>query len=212
MKLFSRPKLGATDTQLVLRNLSVSLSAGVPLARALRTFESDSPRSRKPLLTHLRRSIEQGKSLADAMESAPKRFPAIAINLVRTGETSGSLPKSLDAVAAHLKKMMELKRKIRSAMMYPTFVLIAVLGLGISIGTLVLPKLIPLFETLDVELPWTTRALLATAHFLDTYGLLFAGSIILLLIGVFLLTRTEWFKPHWQRFLLHIPYIGTVQK
>lgn len=212
MNLFGKPKIGTTDAQLILRNLSVTLRAGVPLAKALRTFEEDSPRKRKVQITHLRKRVEQGHSLADAMESAPEKFPDIAVNLVRTGELGGSLPESLDAVAHHLKKMLELKRKIRSAMMYPTFVLIAVLGLGISIGTLVLPKLIPLFESLDVELPWTTQALLIVAEFLDTYGIMLAGVVVVTLLAFFTLIRTERIKPYWHRTLLMIPFIGNVQK
>jgi type IV pilus assembly protein PilC len=212
MKIFGTPKVGITEAQLLLRNLAVTLRAGVPLAKGLRTFEEDSPRNRKVLITHLRKRIEQGNTLADSMESAPKQFPPIAINLVRTGEMGGSLPESLEAVSTHLQKMLELKRKIRSAMMYPTFVLVAVLGLGISIGTLVLPKLIPLFETLDIELPWTTRLLLFVAHFLENYGIILGAVILVGMIGLYSITRMESFKPYWHRFMLYIPFIGNVQK
>jgi len=212
MNLFGKPKIGTTEAQLLLRNLSVTLRAGVPLVKGLKTFEEDSPRSKRKLITHLRKHIEQGNTLADSLDSAPKQFPPIAINLVRTGEMGGSLPESLEEVSVHIQKMLELKRKIRSAMMYPSFVLVAVLGLGISIGTLVLPKLIPLFETLDIELPWTTRLLLTVAYFLENYGLLIGVCILVFIICIYSLTKMEWFKPAWHTFLLHIPYIGDVQK
>ena len=212
MKLFSKPKVGTADAQLITRNLSVALKAGVPLAKALQTFSKDAPKKHKVLMLHLQSSVEKGHSLADAMESAPRRFPHIAINLVRVGEMSGSLAENLAAIANHLGKTQELKRKIRSAMMYPTFVLVAVVGLGLSIGTLVLPKLTPLFETLDVDLPWTTRALLAVAQFLEVHGIQMIALTLLLLLLAFLVTRLEAVKPYWHRTLLAIPYVGVVLK
>ncbi len=204
--------VGVTEALLLLRNLAVALKAGVPLARALKIFEEDANRVRKPLLKHLRNSVEQGNTLAKALETAPRRFPDIAVNLVRTGEIGGTLAESLEAAVTHLRKMQELKRKIRSAMMYPTFVLVAIVGLGISIGTLVLPKLIPLFETLDVALPWTTRLLLKTATFLEVYGVMSAILFVLILLILFLLTRLESVKPFWHRLLLIIPLVGNVQR
>ncbi len=212
MNLFSKPRMGASAVQLLMRNLAVTLRSGVGLSTSLKAFEKDAPKKHKAVLTHLRSSVEHGNSLADAIESSPKAFPAVAINLVRTGEMSGTLPESLDAVSSHLKSMQELKRKIRSAMMYPTFVFVAVIGLGISVGTLVLPKLVPLFESLDVELPWTTELLLLVARMLDTYGFIIAAGTFLLIGGLFSITRMEWFKPYWHSFLLRIPYIGAVQK
>lgn len=212
MKIRIFNKLGTNDALLFSRNLAMTLGAGIPLARALKLFEDDANRKRKPLLRHLRGSVEQGHTLAEAMETAPKQFPSIAVNLVKAGEMGGTLEASLDAIVKHLKRIKELKRKIRSAMMYPTFVLIATLGLGISVGTLVLPKLIPLFESLDITLPWTTRLLLWIANFLDLYGITLAVSFVSFLIAFYIVTRIEVVKPYWHRLLLMMPYIGQVQR
>lgn len=197
---------------LLLRNLSMTLRSGVSIFRALSFFAEEATGSRKTLIEHLAKSIEAGHTLADAMVSAPRKFPEIAINLVRSGEASGNLPDSLATIAKHLQKKQNLIRKIRSAMMYPTFVLIAILGLGLSIGTLVLPELIPLFDSLDVTLPLSTRMLLVIAEFFSNYGVLIIIAVSLCLFCFYILTRLEAVKPYWHGFLLRIPYIGALQR
>lgn len=202
--------IGTQEALILMRNLAIALKAGVPLARALKLFEDDASASRKPLIAHLRRSVEQGQKLADAMESAPRRFTPLAINLVRTGELGGILEESLQAVVNHLQKSKELSRKVRSAMMYPMFVLVAVIGLGLSIGTLVLPRLIPLFESLDVELPWMTRVLLQVAVFFQNHGVVFSAAVILSIIVLVFCVRLAIVKPFWHRVILTIPYLRDV--
>lgn len=211
MKLRFLSALGTADTILLLRNLGVMLKAGVPLVRALSIYEGDTPKRTRRVVSHLRQSVEAGHSLAEAMETAPRLFPPLAVNLVRTGELSGTLQESLATIVRHLQKAQDLKRKIRGAMMYPCFVLVAIGGLGLSVGTLVLPDLIPLFESLDVELPWTTKTLLWVAGVFDEHGTLITLSVLSGIMGIFLISRLEATKPLLHRFFLMIPYVGAVQ-
>lgn len=205
-------RIGTMEALNLLRNLSMTLRAGVPLARAIALFEEDIPNGRRAVVTHLRKSVEAGRTLADAMKSSPRSFPALVVNLVRTGELSGTLQQSLEESARHLQKYQDLKRNIRSAMMYPTFVLVAVLGLGLSVGTLVLPELIPLFDSLDVELPFMTRALLVIATFFDQYGLLVVIVTAVVMALLFLLSFLESIKILIHRILLYLPYLGKMQR
>jgi len=156
--------------------------------------------------------METGHPLATAMQSSPRAFPPLVVNLVRTGELGGTLRQSLEEAVRHLHEVQELKRKIRSAMMYPTFVLVAVLGLGLSVGTLVLPELIPLFESLDVELPWTTRALLHVASFFEAYGMAVTAGVFFVIAALLVLARLEIVKPALHSLFLTTPYIRTIQQ
>lgn len=211
MKLpFSR--VGITESMLLARNLAITLKAGVSLGKALTMFEQETPKRKRALITHLRTQVEQGHSLASAMESSPRTFLPIVVHLVRTGEKSGTLEKSLHEVVSHLHRIQDLQRKVRSAMLYPVFVLVAVLGLGLSIGVFVLPKLIPLFDTLDVELPLLTRILLRVAIFFENYGVIFAVCVVLATIVLSLIVRLEAIKPLWHRAMLAIPYVSQVIK
>lgn len=210
MKLFTR-SIGAEEMILLLRNIGVMLKSGVPLARALGILEGDVPKRRRAVITHLKESVEKGLPLAQAMETSPRRFPPLAINLVSAGELSGTLEGSLVAIVKHLRASQDLKRKIRGAMMYPLFVLIAIIGLGLSVGIFVLPQLIPLFESLHVDLPLSTKIILWLAKFFKANGVL-AGIGAVLLFGMLVMVNTaQRTKPLMQRFLYSLPYIHTIQ-
>ncbi|MBI3332129.1 type II secretion system F family protein [Candidatus Peregrinibacteria bacterium] len=210
MKPFTT-SLGAEETILLLRNIGVMLKAGVPLARALSIAESDSSKRMRAVIKHVRLNIEMGRALADAMATAPRRFPPLSVNLVRTGELSGTLEESLDAIVRHLRAAQELKHKIRAAMMYPFFVLIAIGGLGLSLGIFVLPKLIPIFESLDMDLPWSTRLILWLAEFFGAYGLWVGFGTFVAAAVVLTLLSLERTKPLIHRLLLSLPYIRRIQ-
>lgn len=210
MKLTILRRLPTTETILFLRNIAVILKAGVPLPKALAIIEEDSPRRMRPLLQYLRRTVEAGRGFAEALETAPRTFPALVVSLVRVGELGGTLQGNLEEIVKHLRKADDLKRKIRSASLYPTFVLIAVVGLVMAMGMLVLPRLTPVFESIGITLPWTTRVLLAVAKFFETYGVLFTMGMVGGLTLIFFLTRLEAVKPFFHIILLRIPLIGKV--
>lgn len=151
-------------------------------------------------------------TLATAMESSPWVYPALAISLVKAGELSGTLQQNIESLVDHFRKIQELRRKIRAAMTYPIFVLIAVMGLGLSVGTFVLPQLLPLFEGLGVKLPFTTRVLMAFAQFFAAYGIIVTplAFVVMIILGV--LSRLEFIKPVTHRIFLFIPLIGTIQR
>ncbi len=207
-----RRRLKNKEFLTMLRNLSVTLKAGLPLVRALTLLESDGhPRTRR-IFNHLRRSVETGMTLADAMESAPYIFPPLSVNLVRAGELSGTLQRNMAEIVIHLQKSQELARKIKAAMLYPTFVLVALFGLGLSVGTFVLPQLIPLFDSLDVQLPISTQVILLMAKFFNAYGLIFTPALVVMIAAFIFLIRTERMKPIMHRIYLHIPLIRSIQK
>lgn len=210
MSSHSTRRLSTNEVTLLLHNLYVMLHSGMPIGRSLDLLLQDARASMKVVILHIRTSIEQGKQLADAMATSPRAFPLVAISLIRTGEMSGNLAHNLEEVVKHLRKSDELKRKILNALLYPSFIMIAVLGLGLSTGTLVLPKLIPLFDSLEVKLSWSTRLLLFVAAFMKDWGMLTSFCVFISIIAGIFLVRIEKVKPLWHRILLSIPVIGRV--
>lgn len=202
-----QPSVGSKEIILLFRSISIMLRAGVSLLRILSVLEADAPKRTRRIITHLRNGVETGRPLAEALETSPRRFPPLAVNLVRAGEQSGSLVESLTAIVKHLRASEELKHKIRNAMMYPLFVLIAITGLGLSVGILVLPKLIPLFESFDVELPWTTRVILWIAKFFEVHGVLAGITAVVCGFFGFIVYSSERTKPFVQQFFSSLPYI-----
>jgi type IV pilus assembly protein PilC len=206
-----RPTLKAKILITLLRSLSVTLRAGVPILQALAMLKAADGR-RAGLVTHLHTSLETGKTLAEAMETAPAAFPPLAVSLVRVGELSGTLQQNIESVVKHVRKTTELKRKIKEAMMYPCIVLAAMAGVGAAIGLFVLPQLRPLFESLDVDLPATTRLLMRASGFLEAHGTTFLASVGASLLGLLLVLRLEAVKPLTHRMTLRIPLVGRIQR
>lgn len=204
--------IGIVRALTIFQQLSMILKSGMPLLRGLTLMEQQASRGDRAVLLHLKTSVGTGHTLAAALQTSPQRFPQIAVRLVESGELSGTLAESLEAIAKYLRKNLELQRKIRSAIIYPAFIVIAVIGLGIAVGTYILPRLIPLFQSMRVTLPLSTRILLAVAAYLNEYGLQTAAGIVAFCTAASMIVRLEFVKPVWHRFILLLPFIGMITR
>lgn len=199
------------DLIMLSRQLEVLLNAGVPLVRALSVAaeQSRSPRLARAV-EDVRKSIEQGHLLSEAMEAQPKIFPEIFVNLVRAGELGGLLPAMLARLGDLLEYENETRQKVRSAAFYPGIVITELaLAFGVLIK-LVLPRFVTLFQGLGADLPLPTRILLGLNSVVETYGL-----VILLAIGgvaaaVVLALRTARGKDVRDALLIRLPILGAI--
>ncbi len=195
-----------------LRNLGVTLAAGVSLIDALQLFADEGTARQKRAARHLYGLVMKGVSLGAAMETSPVTFPPIAVNLTKAGELSGNLERNLQETATYLKKTHELRRSIRTAMLYPLFVLVTMFAVGMAVGLFVLPAIVPLFQSLDVPLTLSTKILIGTAAFFKDFGL----ELLLAIFCVALMLTVSWqfggSRSLMQRVLLHIPYVGVLQR
>ena len=207
-----RPKIKTKELLTILRHLTMTIHAGVPLLKALTILEEDAKRNRKKLLEHLRRSVEAGHKLADAMETAPFKFPELVITMVRTGEVGGTLEESIVRVMHRIKKAKELRSKVVGAMMYPVMILSMVTALGLAMGLFVLPQITPLFKSMGAELPTPTKIMMAGSEFLQMYFLHLGIGGAVGLIAIILLSKIEKIKYAEHSFFLRIPLINTVIK
>lgn len=195
-----------------LRNLGMSIGAGVSVREALEFLEQEASGRQRTVIAQLREHIENGATLTHAMQSSTAGFPPLAISLVQAGELSGTLERNLREVVSYLSKSRDLKRAVGGAMLYPIIVLITLFVVGMMVGIYVLPAIIPLFQSLDVDLPFATKILLRLARFFQDYGLLvLLYSLIGILICV-IASRFAVVRSPLQRLMLRLPYIGKLQK
>ncbi len=151
-------------------NLAVMLKSGITVNEALTTLgEQTSSKTFQKVLINMRSQVQAGIPLSKAFESEKEIFGSIFISLLRVGESSGSLDESLTYLANWLEHDHTLKQEISAAITYPKFVFGATFAMGAGLALYILPKLIPLFSQLRVNLPLATRILLAVTAFIQNY-------------------------------------------
>lgn len=201
-----------TNLLLFTKHLSISLKSGMTLAESLEMIEDQAKGPMKKIVKNILTDIETGNNFNQSLAKYPKVFSPVFVSMVKIGEVSGTLEKSLNQLSDEIRKSYEMKKKVKGAMMYPMIVLIAVLGLGFSIAIFVLPKIIPLFSIIKSELPITTKALIFIANAFETNGLMISVVTFTLVAGLIILTKQNFVKPFTHRLLVVIPGLKNIVK
>ncbi|MDO8504749.1 MAG: type II secretion system F family protein [Candidatus Liptonbacteria bacterium] len=167
------------------RHLSMVAKAGMPVQEGLRIIraQTESKVLRK-IIDQLIADLNNGHFLADSLGQYENLFGNFFINIIRVGETSGTLSKNLLYLAEELRKSKALSSKIKSAMIYPAVILFATLGMIVFLTFFIFPKLLPLFQGFGTKLPATTTALIAVMNFIKNYGIYMLGASVVLYIGL----------------------------
>ncbi|MFA5991436.1 MAG: type II secretion system F family protein [Candidatus Doudnabacteria bacterium] len=193
------------------RQLATLISARVPIIQSLRILQEQiTSKYLLEIIGDLISSVENGDSLSSAMVKHPDIFGNVYVSLVRSGEVSGSLDKSLVYLADQLEKDYELKGKVKSAMTYPVFVLSALVVVGLLMFKFVLPKLTAVLEEQGGSLPPVSVALIAMTKFFGAYWWTVIISIIGAILAVKYYVSTEAGRYQWDSMKIHLPIIGDI--
>lgn len=209
-RYFGRP-IPLNDLIIFARHFRSMLHAGVPVIRALRSLAENAHHDRlRKALVDIAANLEGGTSLAESMAEHREVFPPLFINMVRVGEQSGQLEMSLARMADNLEQERLTRERIKSALRYPSFVMVAIIGAFAVVNLLVIPTFAQLFENMDATLPLSTRILLGMSNGLQEHGLVIL--ITATIGGLFLRSylRTDAGRLQWDQFKLHIPIAGPV--
>lgn len=191
------------------KNLSAMLSAGLSLARALSVIKRQSDnKSLKAVVVGLSESIKKGLSFHEALAQYPKVFSELLIAMTRAGEESGSLSESLSTVGLQMERSEELSRKIKGAMIYPAIVVTAIVIVGILMLMFVVPTLTKTFTELGVQIPLTTRIIVALSDFMANHSLFVFSSIVLFTVCCILIARSKKGSATILAVALYLPVIG----
>lgn len=199
------------DLVLFSRQLSTLISARVPLLQSLRILEGQL--ENKALLAIVRdliSSVENGESFSLALSKFPDTFGNIYVSLIKSGESSGSVAESLNYLADQLEKDFELRKRVRSAMTYPAFVLIALAIVGFLMFKFVLPNLTAVLEEQGGTLPPLTVAIIAATKFFQVYWwailLVFAAAVL----GARMYLRSMAGRYQWDAIKIRLPLVGRI--
>ena len=193
----------------VTRELAIMLGAGQDLDRALRFVVENVGNTRaRTILAEVRDKVRSGSSLAAALAAEPRSFSRLYVGLVRAGEAGGTLPATLDRLAALLERERSLTSSMRAALIYPAVLVIAAIGSIFLLLDYVLPQFTPIFEQAGAELPASTRALMLLGQMTGAA----APWLLVLAVAVVLIARRALAAPALRlkvdRFLLRLPVAG----
>jgi len=210
---FKKVKLG--DLVVFTRQFSTMINAGLPIVRALYVLSEQTGNPKlKEVIVAVRKDVEAGLALSEALDKHPKVFSRLYVEMVRAGEIGGILDGVLLRIADQLEKDQDLRRKVKSAMTYPIIVLILAILAASFMLIFIVPIFARMFEDLGGTLPLPTRVAMAISDILTSiFGVfVYAGMIA----AVFLFLRwknTEQGRKVWGRLVLRIPAkIGDVMQ
>ncbi len=206
--IFGR-RIKAEDLVVFSRQLSTLVNSGIPLSQSIRVLadQAENPKF-KNVLYSVNDDIETGLSLSEAFARHPKVFSSLYINMVRAGESSGTLDAILDRLASYLEKTQALNRKVRTALVYP--IVVSAMALAITTGLIlfVVPTFKNIFATLGGTLPLPTRILILISDTLKKYFFIILGFSV----GAYFLLRqfiqTEFGRFHFDKTMLKLPVFG----
>ncbi len=201
--------IGLVDKMFFARNLGVMLGAGLSLTRAIDALVQESSNAKfKKILDEVNSSVVKGNTFADSLRIHEDVFGSLFVNMIEVGETTGKLTMVLNLLANQMKKDHNLRRKVKGAMIYPAIIIMALVGIGSGMLIFVVPTLAATIKELGVELPLTTRIIIALSDILVNYAVwVFIGLLVFVLLFWRALKSARG-KSIFDRLVLHFPIFG----
>ncbi len=204
-------KMNIKDDVVLLftKQLHTMLKAGIPMLLALQTVkEQTKDENFKQIIETIRRDIEQGSKLSDALSQFPKVFSSIFINAIKVGEISGTLEESLLYMHQFMEKDLQIRSDVKKALRYPMFVVIGIIGAFFVFVTTVIPNFLPMFQGTGHALPLPTRILLGVYTLMTDYGLILFIVLVVTTASLVYYFRTPKGRFFLDQNLLKLPVIG----
>lgn len=207
----TEPKVRPLDVQLFSRQMYTLLKAGVPIMRGLAGLqESASNRTFGRVLQDTRESLDSGRELSASLRRHPDVFNPFYISMVRVGETTGRLDEVFLHLFDHLEFERDMKSRVRTAMRYPLFVIVAMIAAIAVINLFVIPAFAKVYAGFNVELPLVTRLLIGASNFTVHYWPLMLAMIAGLALAFRLYIATPKGRYRWDKIKLRLPIMGKI--
>ena len=202
-------KVKDKDMAIFTRQFSTMIDAGLPLVHCLNILaEQSESRNLRGVTANIARSVEQGSTLAESLRKHPRTFNDLFTNMVDVGETGGILDVVLQRLAVYIEKAAALKRKVKSAMVYPASIVGVAFMVIVFMLTFVIPTFAAMFKDMGAELPLPTRIVVWLSDFVRGYILLILAGIVGCVFALRSYYRTENGKSVIDALLLKTPVFG----
>ncbi|OFZ66027.1 MAG: MSHA biogenesis protein MshG [Betaproteobacteria bacterium RBG_16_56_24] len=210
-RLLTEKPITQFDVMLFSRQMYTMLKAGIPIMRALAGLqESTLNPTFVAMLQDLRESLDSGRELSAALRRHPKVFTPFYVSMVQIGEMTGMLDETFMRLYDHLAFEIEMKDRIKAAMRYPTFVVMAMAIAVVVINLFVIPAFAKVYAGFHAELPMMTKILIGFSGFMVDYWLLMLAMAIALAAGFRVYINTAKGRYNWDRYKFRIPVAGKI--
>ena len=209
--LFAR--IGPLDLSMCTQQLSTLINAGVPIAEALQVVavQSDKKRIQRVLMA-VRSKVLEGHTLANALGDFPSTFSGLYRSTVRAGEQSGYLDAVLSNLATFLEERFQARRDLETALYYPLLLLFSALGIVFFLMVYVMPDFVDLFDSMGVDLPLVTMALIAASELVREWSVVILSALLVAAIGTRILLAQPRLREIWDRQKMGLPLVGWLSR
>lgn len=202
-------KVKSQDLVVFTRQLATMMDAGLPLVQSLSALEEQTDsKAFKSILKQVTARVEQGEAFSQALAEHPRVFNRLYVSMVQAGETGGLLAEILDRVASYLESSARLRKKVKSAMSYPTIVCFIAISIALFLIIKVIPIFADIYKDFGAKLPGPTQILIQFSDFVRNYFLLTLTGVVGLVVGFVKLKRTKQGAAIWDRIKLKLPIFG----
>lgn len=206
---FMKGRVKKRSLAIFTRQLATMIDAGLPLVQSLEILaQQEEDETFQEIIRTIKNEVEAGATLAAALQKHPRCFDNMYVNLVVAAEEAGTLDVILSRLATHIEKMEELKKKIKSAMVYPAMIVTVAIGVTVVLMVFVVPVFEKLFAGFGSTLPLPTRIVVAISDIFKSYLLIVIGIVVVAAIVLRKYYNTEKGRLRVDGFLLKLPIFG----
>ena len=204
-------KVSLEELQIFTRQMYSLTRSGIPILRAIAGLaETTHSQRMKDALNDISEQLTSGRPLSAAMNQHQDVFDSLFISMVHVGENTGKLEDAFIQLSGYIEREQETRRRIKSAMRYPIFVLIAITIAMVILNIMVIPKFADMFSRFGADLPWATKLLMATSSLFVNYWHVMLVALVGVIVGIRYWHHTEKGERQWDKWKLHIPAVGSI--
>ena len=204
-------RINVNDIATFNRQLADLINAGIPLVKALTVLQTQTSNpALAAIITQVTSDVSGGDSLADALAKHPKVFTKLFVAMIRSGEAGGMLDRVLGRLADFAERDAETRAKLKSAMAYPAFLVIAGFGAIVMLMTFVMPKILDVFKQMDQVLPLPTQILLGISDFVSQWWWAIIIGVAAAISSLIKTAKTTEGKLFLDKVIFHMPLFGSI--
>ena len=210
-KFNPKKKIKKLEILLFTRQLSTMITSGLPLVQSLDILGNQiEDVNFRGIVKDIKERIEGGSRFADALREYPQCFDELYINLVVAGEEGGLLDNVLQRLAIYIEKSEKLKKKVKSAMIYPVAIILVALIVVVVLLLFVIPVFEKMFKEMGAELPMPTQIVIKMSQYMQTYWYIIIGAMVGLVVALKYYYKTDNGHRSIDRLVLKLPLFGVL--